>query len=181
MRYTLTRHPDTPCDALTGIAVAVSCPAAGRLELRYELSGRLSDLVLPAALPAGRADGLWRHSCFEIFIRMAGEAYCEFNFSPSSQWAAYRFDGYRVGMRALGCPPPHIAMQATIAGGELQVALPLADADLAGAASWRIGLAAVIEARGGGLSYWALTYPMGKPDFHHSDCFAAELPAAWRP
>jgi hypothetical protein len=39
----------------------------------------------------------------------------------------------------------------------------------------------VIEETNGRLSYWALAHPPGKPDFHHSDCFALELPAVVRP
>jgi hypothetical protein len=38
-----------------------------------------------------------------------------------------------------------------------------------------IGLAAVIEAADGSLSYWALRHPPGKPDFHHRGAFALEL------
>ena len=45
-------------------------------------------------------------------------------------------------------------------------------------ASWRLGLSAVIEDTSGGKSYWALAHPPGKPDFHHADCFALELPPA---
>jgi hypothetical protein len=33
----------------------------------------------------------------------------------------------------------------------------------------------VIEDMTGEFSYWALAHPPGKPDFHHSDCFAHEL------
>ena len=40
---------------------------------------------------------------------------------------------------------------------------------------WRLGLAAVIEETSGRKSYWALAHPPGKPDFHHSDCFALEF------
>jgi len=47
--------------------------------------------------------------------------------------------------------------------------------------SWRLGLAAVIEEASGRKSYWALAHPPGKPDFHHSDCFAHEIPAANTP
>ena len=28
----------------------------------------------------------------------------------------------------------------------------------------------------GGISYWALAHPPGKPDFHHPDSFALTLP-----
>ena len=41
----------------------------------------------------------------------------------------------------------------------------------------RLGLSAVIEETSGRKSYWALAHPPGKADFHHSDCFALELPA----
>ena len=34
----------------------------------------------------------------------------------------------------------------------------------------------VIEEINGRKSYWALKHPAGKPDFHHPDCFALELP-----
>jgi hypothetical protein len=44
------------------------------------------------------------------------------------------------------------------------------------AAIWQLDLAAVIEERGGRISYWALAHPPGKPDFHHSDCFTLEFP-----
>jgi hypothetical protein len=43
-------------------------------------------------------------------------------------------------------------------------------------AIWHVGLSAVIEETNGRKSYWALCHPPGKPDFHHPDCFALELP-----
>jgi hypothetical protein len=43
-------------------------------------------------------------TCFELFLAEDSEAaqgaYAEFNLSPSERWAAYDFDGYRVGMAA---------------------------------------------------------------------------------
>jgi hypothetical protein len=36
-------------------------------------------------------------------------------------------------------------------------------------------LAAVIEDENGGLSYWALRHPPGKPDFHHPNAFAMTI------
>jgi hypothetical protein len=33
----------------------------------------------------------------------------------------------------------------------------------------------VIEDQSGGVSYWALAHPPGKPDFHHADGFALEF------
>jgi len=51
----------------------------------------------------------------------------------------------------------------------------------AGAAAWRLGLSAVLEEASGRTSYWALAHSTAKPDFHHADCFACELPVAQRP
>ena len=45
------------------------------------------------------------------------------------------------------------------------------------AGNTQIGLSAVLEEKDGTKSYWALRHPPGKPDFHHPDCFALELPA----
>lgn len=44
-------------------------------------------------------------------------------------------------------------------------------------APWRLGLSAVIEETSGAKSYWALAHAPGKPDFHHPDAFALDLPA----
>jgi hypothetical protein len=55
----------------------------------------------------------------------------------------------------------------------LQAALDLSG--LPRVATWRLGLAAVIEETSGRKSYWALGHPPGQPDFHHSDCFACEI------
>ena len=61
---------------------------------------------------------------------------------------------------------------------ELRAVLDLGEL-MAPNAAWRVGLSAVVE-DAGGVSYWALTHPAGKPDFHHPDCFALELPATGR-
>ena len=42
---------------------------------------------------------------------------------------------------------------------------------------WHVGISAVIEARDGTKSYWALAHAPGPPDFHNPDCFIATLPA----
>ena len=175
MRQTLKLHPDSRCDAVTQIAVDVARPRPGALALRYLVSGAMRDLFLPPETDPARADELWKHTCFEVFVQ-DGAGYDEFNFAPSRRWAAYRFDAYRSGMRVAGIAAPRIGVQANAAAFELQVSL-----DLPGDAAWRLGLSAVIEEANGRLSCWALAHPPGKPDFHHSDCFALELPAPSRP
>jgi hypothetical protein len=105
--------------------------------------------------------------------------YCELNFAPSTQWAAYRFDGYRSGMRvARGMSAPRIAVESSEEGYKLRVSAELDRLPgLPRDGAWRLGLSAVIEETSGRTSYWALVHPPGKADFHHPDCFALELPA----
>jgi hypothetical protein len=176
MRRALSLHPACLCPPVTAIAVEAARPAAGTLQLRYEVSGEISALKLPPAGEPLRADGLWRASCFEAFLRAGpgpGPDYCEFNLSPSRAWAAYRFTGYRDGMSPADPEtPPDIAVRAEAGRFTLE-------ATLCGlpALPWRLGLSAVIEEQTGRLSYWALAHPPGKPDFHHADCLALELPA----
>jgi hypothetical protein len=181
MHQALRLHPDSRCAAVTEIAVDVARPRPGALVLRYVVSGRMSELRLPAAAMSVRADELWRHTCFEAFIRAApSAAYYEFNLAPSTQWGAYGFTGYRDGMRMAGeIGAPRIEVQSAPERYTLQAALELEKVPrLPCDAAWRLGLAAVIEEANGDKSYWALAHPPGKPDFHHADCFALELPAA---
>ncbi len=170
--------------AATHIEVDVARPGPGSLVLRYLVTGKTIDLRLPPVTDPMRGDGLWRHTCFEAFVRAGpSAAYYEFNFAPSMQWAAYRFSGYRSGMRvARAISAPRVEVQSSGACYELQAALELDRLPgLPGDTAWRLGLSAVIEETSGRKSYWALAHPPGKADFHHSDCFAQELPVAVRP
>ena len=171
MRRALIIHPDSRCAAVSGIEAEVACPRPGQMALTYRIAGLMSGVRLPTATPPERTDGLWRRTCFEAFVG-AGSAYLEFNFAPSTQWAAYRFTGYRDGMTpASDITPRLIDVTTDERSFELQVLLDLPP-DTAG----RLGLSAVIEETGGGLSYWALAHPPGKPDFHHSAALAVDLP-----
>lgn len=144
------------------------------LRLRYTLRGDTSALRIPAPAAPTPHDGLWQHTCFEAFVAANSEPdYREFNFSPSSQWAAYRFSGERVRdaeaearERALPMPPPMI--ETTPSALTLTVRLPVAGLPRSPAVL-NIGLCAVIEERDGRLSYWALHHPGERPDFHHRD------------
>lgn len=179
MRHALIRHPDFPCEAVTGITVAIT-REAGRLSLDYIAEGQVGDVRLPLAAEPLRTNELWKHTCMEAFVRPAGGAgYCELNLAPSGQWAAYRFDGHREGMcDAPMETPPRIMMGVTDAKLWLRAQVMLDG--LAGFANapWQMGLTAVIEEMSGRKSYWSLKHPKGRPDFHHSDGFALEIPAA---
>jgi hypothetical protein len=176
MRQALKLHPDSRCDALTRIEVEIARLRSSNLQLRYFLFGKIGDLQVPPETQSARTDELWRHTCLEAFVRLKGAAYCEFNFAPSTQWAAYRFSNYREEMSAAEIGTPRIAVKTSADCYELQAALELAG--LLGDATWHVGLSAVIEEANGRKSYWALAHPPGKPDFHHADGFALNLASA---
>jgi len=181
MRHTLRLHPDSLCAAATQIEVDVARPRPDSLVLSYVVSGRISDLRLPPIVAAARADELWQHTCFEAFVRpSAGPGYYEFNFSPSLDWAIYRFSAYREEMSPAEISrAPKISVRRGDDGLELQSAVRLGHlADLRDARHLRIALAAVIEDENGRLSYWGLRHPPGKPDFHHPNGFALEVAPA---
>ena len=178
MRQALKAHPDSLCSAVTHIEAEIVRPCAGGLVLSYLMTGRISDLLIPHAVAATRTDELWRHTCFEAFVcNSPGPAYYEFNFAPSTQWAAYRFDSYRSGMRvATEISAVCIEVQSSRACYGLQVSLEMDQmSSLRIGGTWRIGLAAVIEDTSGHKSYWALVHPPGNADFHHADSFAVEF------
>ena len=177
MRLVLKLHPDSLCTAATRVEVDVARPRPGSLLLSYVVTGKIGELRLPPVAAAARTDELWRHTCFEAFVRTSGAPYYEFNFAPSTQWAAYRFSGYRSGMRvATEIGAPRIELRSAPECYTLQASLELDRlSDLPRDAAWRLGLAAVIEETSGRKSYWALAHPPGKPDFHHPDCFAHEF------
>lgn len=180
MHQLLKPHPGSRGLAAVRVEAAAARPRTDRLVLTYTVTGQVSDIRLLPVVPAERADGLWRHTCFEAFVRAAsGPAYYEFNFAPSRQWAAYRFDGYRSGMRPAEIDAPAIEVRSGPGSYTLQASLALSRLpDLPPEASWRLGLSAVIEDISGGTSYWALAHPPGKPDFHHADGFALEFSPA---
>jgi len=179
MRLELTPHPDHPCKAVTGLSVEVSRSSPARLSLRYTLKGALGRLSLAAPSQPTRADGLWRHICFEAFVRAGNAAgYLELNFAPSTQWAAYRFTRYREGMAPARDIEPQIQVRRATAEFALDASVEL---DAEASTILRLALSAVIEDAEGRLSYWALAHPPGKPDFHHAGCFALELPGASSP
>lgn len=170
---------------LTGLTVALTWLAGGELQLcyRWQLAPEAgASLLLPPTLAdasevAGPTDGLWQHSCAELFIALPGApAYLEYNFAPSGQWAAYAFSAYRQ-RQEVPLPAPRIQCRRTAAELLLEAVLPVADlpAPFAQAAQWQLGLTAVVESTAGALSYWALHHPGERPDFHHRGGMIATL------
>jgi hypothetical protein len=176
-RQTLRLHPESSCFAVTRIDVKVLRPQAHNLTFAYVVTGTIRDLAVPSATAGARTDELWRHTCFEAFVgSLQSVAYYEFNFAPSTQWAAYRFSDYRTNMRvATEINAPRITVRSNPERYVLQASLELGQLLFSRSSTLRVGLSAVLEEINGHRSYWALAHPPGKVDFHHSDSFALEV------
>jgi hypothetical protein len=199
----LIAHPAHPPRRVQKVMARIVSFDALWCVLRWSVEGA-GDLVLPAFAGAARQDGLWRTTCFELFVttdvarvlrqaqdeRGPGEspvrpepvegraltpAYSEFNFSPSERWAAYDFTGYREGMT--NRPMTRAPVITPRQGGDVvifDVAIP---ADTLPPRPWRHGLTAVLEERDGIRSFWAPAHGRDVPDFHDPACLAATLAA----
>lgn len=172
----LSCHPATPPFMADAIRVSLTREEDGALWLRYHIDCDLNSLEIPDTLAPIRTDDLWKTTCCELFIRgSVGDAYLEYNFSPSNQWAAYSFSGYRTGMTELMTYRPQIYGDASETHFALEAEFQLPEQWRDG--PLRIGLSAVIAECGDTISYWALAHAPAKPDFHHRDCFALYLEA----
>lgn len=173
--HELTAHPDHPPSTVSRIKARITSADENWLNLHWHIQDA-GQVVLPPFAGKGRADGLWRTTCFELFLRpIGGVGYIEINLSPSERWAAYDFIDYREDMakRSLAREPvctARIGQSIAI----FDAAIPLAGLP---PRPWSVGLCAVIEETGGIKSYWALAHPPGEPDFHAPACFALTLAA----
>lgn len=179
----LLHHPATPAAVIRRLEVHAERRADGGLDLAWCLRGDMARLSIPAPATPGCADELWQHTCFEAFVGVTGDAaYREFNFSPSGQWAAYAFAGYRQRDETVALlTPPQIT--ARLFAGRLEFEVSMAPAMLPATPAGsrlQLALAVVVEASDtvdGSHSYWALRHPAAHPDFHHRDGFAIALAA----
>ena len=93
MEFLLTEYGNSR-NVTTTVALIDDC-----LEIDFDVSG-----LRPVSWPVGdgvatRQDELWRTTCMELFIGVAGaHDYFELNLSPSFAWNCYHFNSYREGM-----------------------------------------------------------------------------------
>lgn len=156
---------------------SIEQPAGGGLRIGYSLRGApraLAQIIIPDKGAPRRIDGLWQHTCCEAFIGIAGKtAYREFNFSPSSAWAAYAFKDYRQpAALPLGAVP---GISFSPGGRSMTLIATLSPAWLPKGGRLCLGLAAVLRSIDGSCSYWGLAHPAAQPDFHHRDSFTVTL------
>ena len=176
--FDLLPHPTSaPAAPMFKLWVNVDRSAAfGRnatLNLFFCVGAPASRFVIPQSASASRRDELWRATCFEAFLREEGkQAYVEWNFAPSLDWASYACSAPRAGMaQAEVEAEPYIRVEDNLTWWALgaTIAIPAY-------ATFDVGLSAVIEEKDGNKSYWALAHPDGPPDFHDPTCFLARLP-----
>ena len=172
--FTLACHPQTPSPVVHNIDVVTGMAPGGSLKVTFGLTGDMPGLRIPDQRPPRRGSDLWRHTCFELFVMAdVGPGYREFNFSPSGEWAVYDFRRYRDGGE-LGIEfKPGILVRKSM--NRLELDAEIFSDHLPPAPVIRVGMSAVVEDAEGGLSYWALQHPPGKPDFHHPDAFAFQM------
>jgi hypothetical protein len=173
----LTCHIDTQCNVELTVQVFINAKLDQRLQLRYELNANLSQLCIPEPQAEKAVDSLWRHTCFELFVAVEGDAdYHEFNFSPSGQWAAYAFSDYRIAKTRAFNNKPIIHCSEHHKQLVLDVSISAADLPLnPNNKPFLLGLSAVLEDNNYCLSYWALQHPPGVPDFHHRYGFSCKI------
>lgn len=171
-----TLEPFRPDSAHPAVTVAgMIGRSSNTLSIAYELRGDLEQVAISAPEAPERKDNLWEETCFEFFLAPAGvDGYREFNLSPSGHWNVYRFESYRSGMeedRRISSLPFRLMREP----GTLRLSL---DVDLAEIGlenrPLSVGIAVVIRAVAGEVSYWALAHPGPQPDFHRKDGFVID-------
>lgn len=163
-------HPNHPGEGVASVAVSIRREAGG-VALVYDLRGQPDELAIPEGNGSIRRDELWKHTCFELFLKDdSAETYTELNFSPNGDWAAYRFVRYRQERTDLDCVPPQVTTSVDSNGLVVSVFMPLDGLDV-GTGQVRLGPAAIVAAKNGARSYWALYHPEDKPDFHLTENF----------
>lgn len=176
--HSLTCHPKLPATYISAVQVCCELTKAGQLWLRYHIDVPEPMLVVAESRDPVRTDNLWKTTCGEVFLgKKDAPEYIEFNFSPSSQWAAYRFSDYRkesTDLPLLTAPDIHLDMSDSHFALEATVCLP---------PEWQhdefdTGITFVAEEPGGIISYWALDHHQAEPEFHDRSGFSLKLEAA---
>lgn len=174
---TLYPHPSSSPGYVDHIAAFATVSPDRTLNAHFAIQGDVDTLIWPERRRGSWVKDLWKTTCFELFARAPQEAaYTEFNFSPSSDWCAMRFDTYR------GIPAPirdvsvgieeHTVNRST---KMLSVSISVAETSVPVNKGDQVGLTAVLEHIDGKLSYWALAHPGAQPDFHDARGFIQTL------
>lgn len=167
---TLTLHPDCSPGPIQSVQAEIEATEQG-CKARFRLDGDISQIKVPTHAASERMDFLWKTTCFEVFWQPeGGQYYREFNLSPSSHWACYDFDDFRLNSR--DAPVDAIAIACSYDGGSLQLEASIASELPLPAA---VALNAIVEDNDGNIQFWALAFETGKAEFHSEVCRAIKL------
>ena len=157
----LEPHPSSVTMGINGLRFGYALQADLWM-FGFEVHGELETLNLARMRGPQRGDRLWEHSCFEFFAAGANGGYREFNFAPDGRYAAYDFDAYRQGQKAVGGPVlAEMSSSCEARRYRLEVTLTPPPAPRHG------GPAAILRDTQGRRSWWALRHGPGPADFHH--------------
>ena len=176
MQFDLLPHsatpPAEPFRLWAQVDYAGAFGANATCNIWFGVAAPLARFRIPRSDEPGRRDELWKATCFEAFVQAEGdEAYREYNFAPSGDWAAYDFTGRRDGRaEAELANPPYVRSEDNLTWWSLGATFALE-----AGRRWALGLSAVIEEQDGTKSYWALAHGGEQPDFHDPACFTARL------
>ena len=176
-RLQLIAHPAQAVPRVDSLEVVLTRSVDESLVAVFACSCPVGALLVPKARAAEAKDELWRHTCCELFLGSSRDtAYREFNFSPSGEWTSYVFSDYRIGdSSAMQVSAPRITFIFGDAGWRLEARLDKSSLPPFPVEQIILGVAVVLEARTGELSYWALQHGAAQPDFHRRDSFVLQL------
>ena len=182
MKFRLVPFPAEPSP--TGVVIEGEVSREGAVlhaNFRVTVPAPLTDQVIVPVVSTkpARRDGLWKHTCVELFAAPHARAgYLEVNLSPSGDWNTYRFAGYRDGMTPLEparCTARLTDLPDGLPGTPLTLGFTLVlPGDMAGE-SLDVGISAVLEHPGMQRTYWSLIHPGDRPDFHRRDALIIAL------
>ncbi|MSP18531.1 MAG: DOMON-like domain-containing protein [Bdellovibrionales bacterium] len=177
LNYSLKPFTPPPSPISMGVELL---QLGGALQISFCLKGAVDSLKLPQPVEnPERREGLFHHTCLELFIQKGNDQYLEFNFSFTGDWCVFYFDGYRkksmnpITLDSTLFELRHISHSPCEAS--LKVNIPVKKIDFLGAGESTLGLSAVLEHPFNILSYWALVHNSTKPDFHQASSFIAKL------
>lgn len=124
------------------------------------------NLILPEKAVQKRVTGLWKSTCFEVFLKNIQTGhYLEFNFSPSNEWNTFYFESYRDQLTELNpFSPPSIKFKEKNLKAIIKKELLPDEFNQFGLrVHW---MTAVLKYEDGSLHYLAPSHPKDAPDFH---------------
>jgi len=176
-----TLHPfnqsNTPSPPLS-VKGAISLQD-NKINVLFRMLGEINNIFFPKLTQRpSRKDELWNTTCCELFVAKSGQpGYWEYNLSPSHDWAIFKFSNYRTA-KTDDLSITEIDINTKIDKNsefELNTILKLPGALIG--QNLEIGVSSVIQNTLGEISYYALSHPVEKPDFHDRNCFTIHINA----